>query len=365
MILHERPFMTLRHITVGAVALIATCLGTADAAEKTTVDYPLTPVTTPTPYPPLTFTLPGGGKAIADLTYATPYGYRPLRLDLYLPPESVPVPKTGRPVIVYIHGGGWVIGNKRQPDFNGHFLETMGTLAKRGYVIASIEHRLREEAPFPAGTQDAKSAIKWLRKNADTYQLDRDRFATWGGSSGGNISGSVAVGCGVQALEPVFSVFTPKGRTPPTDPLAGQSSCVQAAVAWYGVFDFKTLTSQAIPGGDANFNEATSAASRYLHCAIPDCPADRLAVADSVDLVDPKDPPMLLIHGTGDTSIPFGQSVEFDKALKKAHVPGELILIAGSNHGFHRDAPDQSAADMHQALAATFAFFDRTIGTNR
>lgn len=330
-------------------------------AEPTTVDYSVAP-RSPEPYPALTFTLDGGVQGVADLTYATQYGFRPLRLDLYLPPKDRPVPKTGRPVIVYVHGGGWVIGNKRQPDFHGHFLDTMSALARRGYVVASIEHRLREEAPFPAATQDAKSAIMWLRKNADAYGIDVNRFAIWGGSSGGNIAGNVAVSCGVKGLDPVHSFYTPAGRTPPPDPLAGYSNCVQAAVAWYGVFDFNTLKSQAIPGGDANFDEPTSAASRYMGCAIQQCPADRLKIANSVALVDAKDPPMQLIHGTGDTNIPFGQSVEMDKALRAAGVPSKLILIPGSLHGFRAATDQQSEADMRRALAQTFAFFDATIG---
>jgi acetyl esterase/lipase len=354
--------ITMKRLARLALLMLAACsVGDVALAEPTTVDYALSPRPAEA-YPPLTFTLDGGVQAIADLTYATQYGYRPLRLDLYLPPKDRPVPKSGRPVIVYVHGGGWVIGNKRQPDFHGHFLETMSALARRGYIVASIEHRLREEAPFPAGTQDAKSAIMWLRKNAATYDIDVNRFAIWGGSSGGNITGNVAVSCGVKALDPVFSVYTPKGRTPPPDPLAGYSNCVQAAVAWYGVFDFNTLKSQAIPGGDANFDEPTSAASRYMGCAIQLCPADRLQVANSVALVDAKDPPMLLIHGTGDTNIPFGQSVEMDKTLRAAGVSSKLVLIPGSLHGFRAATDKQSELDMRQALDETFAFFDATIG---
>lgn len=352
-------------LTMRGTALLMSILGAAIGSpamtEPTSVDFPLAPVGKGD-FPTLTFSLPGGVRGIADLTYATPYGYRPLRLDLYLPPASRPVPRTGRPVIVYIHGGGWVVGNKRQADFHGHFPETMAALARRGYVVASIEHRLREEEPFPAGTQDAKSAIMWLRKNAAAYDLDINRFAIWGGSSGGNISGNVAVSCGVKALEPVFSVFTPKGRPPPTDPLAGYSNCVQAAVAWYGVFDFRTLKAQAIVGGDDNFDEPISAASRYLACPIQSCPDDRLKVANSVELADPTDPPMLLVHGTGDTSIPYGQTVEFADVLKRVGVPTKMLLIPASQHGFRGATPEQSEKDMRQALTATFAFFDETIG---
>ena len=333
----------------------------AGPAQPGAIDYSLAPQA-PQPYPQLMFTLDGGVRGIADLTYATQYGYRPLRLDLYLPPADRPIPKTGRPVIVYVHGGGWVIGNKRQPDFHGHFLQTMAALARRGYIVASIEHRLREESGFPAATQDAKSAIMWLRKNAASYDIDVNRFAIWGGSSGGNISGNVAVSCGVKALDPVFSAYTPKGATPPPDPLAGYSNCVQAAVAWCGVFDFNPLKAQVIPGGDSNFDEPTSAASRYLGCAIQSCPADRLKAANSVALVDAGDPPMLLIHGTGDTNIPYGQSVEMDKALKEAGVSSMLLLIPNSLHGFRAKNDDASAADMRKALEATFAFFEETIG---
>ena len=128
------------------------------------------------------------------------------------------------------------------------------------------------------------------------------------------------------------------------------------------MFDFNTLKAQVIPGGDSNFDEPTSAASRYLGCAIQSCPADRLKAANSVALVDAGDPPMLLIHGTGDTNIPYGQSVEMDKALKEAGVSSMLLLIPNSLHGFRAKNDDASAADMRKALEATFAFFEETIG---
>jgi hypothetical protein len=141
------------------------CLAaTAAAAQPQISDK----VVTEDRYPQRRVTFAGGVTGLPDLTYATINGYRRLTLDLYLPPG----PMSGaRPVVIYIHGGGWSGGSPRNAGTFEDWPEILASFAARGYVTASIEYRFSAEAPFPAALQDTKAAIRWLRANAAKYGI--------------------------------------------------------------------------------------------------------------------------------------------------------------------------------------------------
>jgi acetyl esterase/lipase len=105
-------------------------------------------------------TFPNGVTSIADIQYWNPVGYQPLTLDLYLSPESIRPPTIGSPLVIQIHGGAFMGGEKRLilpfVDWPG----VLASLAAKGYVVASINYRLSGEARFPAQAQDVKAAIR-------------------------------------------------------------------------------------------------------------------------------------------------------------------------------------------------------------
>ena len=155
-------------------------------------------------------------------------GFRPLTLDLYLPASQV---RGGAPVIIYVHGGGWTSGHTRHSGAFENWPGVLASLAGRGYVVASLNYRLSGEAPSPAAAQDVKSAVRWLRGNATRFGVDKRRIGISGGSAGGQLAALAGTSCGVAALEP-----------PVADEKAPlESDCVQAVVAWYGVFDVAPL----------------------------------------------------------------------------------------------------------------------------
>src|SRR5205814_2190200 len=124
--------------------------------------------------------------------------------------------------------------------------------------------------------QDVKAAIRWLRVHAEQYGIDKRRVLIWGASAGGQLAALTATSCDVAALEPQDPVAVP-GRPPRSSP--AESDCVQAAITWYGVFDFQTLAQQrssdslnAPVGGE-------TAEARYLGCQISTCAADLIAAA--------------------------------------------------------------------------------------
>ena len=181
-------------------------------------------------YPERRVSFPDGVTGLPDLIYSVKTGYRPLTLDLYLPPKSDT--HALYPVIIYIHGGGWTSGHSRHAGAIDHFPDFLAALAKRGYVVASINYRLDGEARFPAQIEDVRDAIRWLRANAAAYQIDKTKFGIWGGSAGGHLAGLAATSCGID--------FGSSGEAKPSN--ATESDCVQAAVGC--VYDFSSFNAQ-------------------------------------------------------------------------------------------------------------------------
>ncbi|PZU07551.1 alpha/beta hydrolase [Sphingomonas sp.] len=318
-------------------------------------------------YPARQVMFAGDVTGLPDLVYAQPAGFRPLTLDVYLPPRSQKPPKGGFPLILHIHGGGWSAGHSRHSGALSDFPAVLASLAARGYVVASLNYRLSGEAPFPAAEKDVKTALRWLRARAADYRMDPARAGVWGGSAGGHLAALAAVSCKDAALDPVGALrpgaIDGEGRPLPANPLAplaNVSDCVQAAVTWYGVFDFETIDVQAGrppagPGGNAQ--------TAFLGCTGTDCAA-AIRAASPIRYVDPSDPPMLLIAGMADRTVPYQQTVQFEGALKAAHVPVETILIPAVDHSFIGKTPAATRDATLKALNATFAFFDKMLRNN-
>lgn len=283
------------------------------------------------PLPERIVTLSQDVRVSADIPFSTIAGYRPITLDLYRPVKA----DKSLPPIIYVHGGGWMAGHTRQSGAFSDFTAVLADLAARSYVVASLEYRLSGEAPFPAAIDDVRSAIRFLKANAGRYGIDTAHVAIWGGSAGGQLSALAALDCG----------HAPGGADKSN---AGQSDCVQAAVGWYGVYDFATMPRAAIPRAE----------NQYLGCTKNACPPDRIAAASPAAHVDPKDPPMLLIHGTDDNTVPVGQSRELAAKLEAANVPVKLEIISGVGHSWIGvNAAATRATSLH-ALDLTFRFFD-------
>ena len=122
-------------------------------------------------YPERRTAFAGGVVGFADLTYSALPGFRPLRLDLYQPPGA----PGSHPLVVFLHGGGWMSGHTRHSGAFEDWPGVLASLAAKGYVVASVEYRLSGEAPFPAAIQDIKAAIRWLRARAPQYGIDRQQ----------------------------------------------------------------------------------------------------------------------------------------------------------------------------------------------
>ena len=255
-------------------------------------------------------------------------------LDIYLP-EAGDGPF---PVILHIHGGGFAIGDKRDI----HVLAFLKGLA-RGYAVVSVNYRLSGEAIFPAGLQDIKAAIRWLRANSKPYHLDGNRFAACGGSSGGNYAAMVCLTAQVAELDDL-NLGNP------------EYPCnVQAAVDWFGPTDFLKMDEQLEENGfgPSDHGEATSPESRYLGAKLSEVPL-KVELANPMTYVHEHMPPLLIQHGRLDTMVPVQQSMMFVEKLEKyvPHDRFEFDIIEGAGHG---DPLFETEANMDRV----FSFLDK------
>jgi len=309
---------------------------------------------------PHTVTFANGVLSTLDVQFWAPVGYRPLTLDIYLPPASVPKPKSGFPLVVQIHGGGWMIGDKR---LSGPFVDwpsVLASLSATGYVVAAVDYRLSSEAQFPVQAQDVKASIRWLRLNAAKYGIDPRRVVAWGESAGAHLAALAAVSCGAGLLEPKES-SNPFGLVSDVT-TKNASDCVQGGVAWFGVFDMTTIQAQAREVRAMSRDERDAPEWRLLGCFATQCRPAQLAAASPISYVDKKDPPMLLIVGDADRTVPSEQSLQMDERLESFGVRHELLVLPGVNHEFLGKTPQATREANLKALAATFEFIDSVIG---
>jgi acetyl esterase/lipase len=280
----------------------------------------------------------------ADVVYATPPGFRPLRLDLYAPSGR----GATRPLVVYVHGGGWRSGHTRHAGAFADWPRVLASVARKGYVVASIEYRLSGEARFPAALEDVKAAVRWLRSRAGELGIDRSRAVIWGGSAGGHLAALAAATCDVPELAPKYA----------EPALQKESDCVQGLVAWYGVFDARA-GAEGITAADANAPPAS-----FLGCSPDACP-DAAQLASPITHVAARHPPTLLIHGEDDRVVPVAQSRAFHAALEARGVRSRLIVVPGVDHSFIGKSAASTRAASLEALAQTLEFIDAATGEKR
>lgn len=241
--------------------------------------------------------LPPGAKALRDLPYVE-NGHERNRLDLYLPENA-----QGRlPLVVWIHGGAWMAGNKDNCP--------AVWLTGKGYAVASINYRLSQHAVFPAQIEDCKAAIRWLRANAGKYHLDPDRIGVWGASAGGHLVALLGTTGGVKEFD--------KGGN------RDQSSRVQCVVDWFGPTDLLTI--------GRGRNNPDSPEARLIGGPVRDN-KEKARKASPLTYVSQYSAPFLIMHGDRDNVVPIEQSKVLAEALKKAGVEVKLQIIEGNGHG--------------------------------
>lgn len=253
------------------------------------------------------FVVPDGVEIKVDVVYAA-IGSREMHLDLYLP-KNVPGPV---PAIIYIHGGGWLAGNRTA------FRRQAAYMATKGYVGAVIEYRLSGEAKYPAALYDSKAAVRWVRGNAAKYHVDPNRIGAAGGSAGGHLASLLGTTADIPAYEG-------------NEGLTGTSSRVTAVAAFNPVLDL-------VEGGKGPQNDARDLITQFLGATYEEKP-QLWQDASPIYQVSTNSSPFLFLHGDADTTVPYRQSVDMMVRLKAAGVRAELFTASGANHGFFNSPP--------------------------
>ena len=243
-------------------------------------------------------------RCIRDIEYARASGRR-LKLDVYLPPQ----PGERRPAIVQIHGGAWVIGDKREQG-----IPLLTHLADRGWVGFNVNYRLSPAATFPEHLVDIKRAIAWIRAHADEYGIDPSFIAVTGGSAGGHLAAMVALTADDPAYQPGFEEA---------------DTHVDACVPIYGVYDFVDRLGVRRPRYRDGF------IGPWVLKAFYEDEPEVFHRASPVDRVNADAPPFLVIHGDRDTMAPLQDARMFVERLRE--VSEEPVLFAeipGAQHAF-------------------------------
>lgn len=303
--------------------------------------------------------LPGGVEGLLDITYLERWGYRPLNLDLYRPRKA-----TGRlPLVIYVHGGSFLQGSGRMPTpaFKNGMDGLLAMLAAHGYATAAVEYRLGGEALMPAGILDMKAAIRWLRANADKYNLDPNRFAVFGDSAGGGAAALLGTSCGAKE----FAENYPPSRGGPD--LSKYSDCVQASIDWFGIIDMAQLDSMWADTPEVKtplyHNNADSTQSQVYGCVLGHtCKSELVQMYNPIKYIDPSDKgtAFMMVHGTGDVAVSWKQPQMFYDKLREAGITARLELLPGLGHYF-MGATDQ---DVKKITSDMLEFLDQTIGKN-
>lgn len=250
--------------------------------------------------------LRGQAGVVPDVVYSTATG-QDLTLTLLMPwaVEGAPLPR--RPLIVFVQGSGWT-----SPDIQ-YQLPQLARYAQFGHIVATVTHRDSTQGhAFPAYLQDVKTAIRFLRHNADTWGIDPERICLFGTSSGGN----TALLAGLTADDPRYK----------TDEYADQSDGVRCVISCFGPANLNTL----IAGHEQEFSQNPVYTGLLGGWQLDDV---LRGMSPQLEIMPGKAcPPILLAHGDRDELVPFAQSEAMYHALLDAGCRAQLIRVIGAGH---------------------------------
>jgi acetyl esterase len=240
-----------------------------------------------------------------------------LRADVIVPKGAGP-----HPVMLYIHGGGWIMGSPKTHD------KLAKQCAAEGYLTINLDYRLAPENPFPAGLDDCVFAAKWISSNAKKWNGDASRLAIGGDSAGGNLTAATLVALSSDAS-------APKAR---------------AGALIYGVFDFPALIERS-----KNNPMLDGMARAYLGSQYPAALSDP-RVSPLRGVKAGALPPCFVICGTADELLP--ESKAMAEALRRANIESELHLMEEMPHAFMQMNELTACRD---GLKSMFAFVRRHV----
>ncbi|MDP4624101.1 MAG: alpha/beta hydrolase [Akkermansiaceae bacterium] len=261
------------------------------------------------------------GEVKTDIVYKT-IGKKELHLDLFYPEKD---PEGKYPVVIYTHGGGWAAGSKDKAK-SGSLGETVLGLTQKGFAVAAVQYRLYSKngiVTIKDCVTDSKDAIRYLAKNSEELHVDTNRVFTFGDSAGGQLS--------------MMLLLAPPELFPGDEGLKDETYTTVAGVSWYGPSDFQDM--QLFNHDDSpNFKDRFG--GRIL--AKDSDPKDKDALykeMSPVTYLKKDSPPLFMIQGDGDTTIPVKHAYHMEKLAKELGAPVEILIIKGSGHNWRQAVP--------------------------
>lgn len=240
--------------------------------------------------------VPPGTKVTRDIEYIKGGG-NAQSLDLFLPAKT----DKPLPLVIWIHGGGWIHGDKAQSPALA--------LLRFGYAVASLNYRLSDVAKFPAQINDCKAAVRWLRAHAKENNIDPDAIGAWGASAGGHLVAMLGVASDAKDLEG-------DGGN------ADVSSKVAAVCDFFGPTDLTKARSET----------GQSVVALLLGGPLSE-KLDLAKQASPINYVTKDDAPFLIMQGDVDPLVTPDHSKLLYAALKKAGVEATLEMVPDTGHG--------------------------------
>ena len=277
-----------------------------------------------------------GYRMIPGLTYTVANNYK-CKLDLWLPECSIkPVP-----TLIYLHGGGWISGEREQ------FALLFLPFIEMGFAVVNAQYRMAHVSTAPSAAQDCRAALRWTLYNAEKYGFDEDRIVVFGHSAGGHLAlltGMLPASAGLdweipgsndqERQESIWRFYAARQS-------GSEELEVAAIIEWSGVTDVADLLD-----GPNRKGYALAWLGTVPH-------VEELARQMSpLTYVRPGLPPMLLIHGDADPVVPYSHAVRLHEALDRAGVRNGLVTIPGGGHvRFKRDEMARVYALIRELLA--------------
>ncbi len=265
-----------------------------------------------------------GVEVSRDIVYRRVAG-TVLKLDVVAPSSR----GTGRPAILQIHGGSWIMGDKREQGW-----PLLSHLAANGWVCFNVNYRLSPGATFPDHLVDLKASLAWIRQHADEWGIDRSFIAVTGGSAGGHLAALMALTANDPEYQPGFEEA---------------DTSVQAAVPVYGVYDFTgRLGTNRLPFWYRRLEEKIMKAFREEE-------PEKFTKASPIDRIHEDAPPFFIIHGDRDTLAPVEEARYFADELRQvSSSPVVYAELKGAQHAFDIFCSPRTA----HMLVAVLEFLD-------
>lgn len=247
-----------------------------------------------------------GVHRIRNLTYVEGSRSRRHRLDVYRHPATSP----GAPVMLQIHGGAWVIGNKDQQA-----LPLVNHLAARGWVVVAINYRLSPRATWPDHLVDCKRALAWIREHIAEYGGDPDWVAVTGGSAGGHLTTLMGLTANDARFQPGFEHV---------------DTTVRAIVPFYAVFDWTNRF-----GTRGRRDPMRKFLERYVVKRRYEDEPEAFELASPMHHIRADAPPAMIVHGSVDVLAPIAEARIFVRELRAvSRNPVVYVELTGAQHAF-------------------------------